>query len=73
MKVGDQVVIVRDRHGDRNGWEKVGMSGQIVRFVDLPTHSLCWDVKLDEPLPDGREFLWFSTGELQVLTSGAAA
>lgn len=69
MKVGDQVVIIRDRHGDRNGWDKVGMSGQIVRHGarGSPGTTLCWDVKLDKPLPDGREFLWFSTRELQVL------
>lgn len=74
MKVGDQVVIVRDTYGDRNGYEKIGRSGEVVRYgiVNGSGGTLCWDVKLDDPMPDGRAFLWFSTGELQVLTSGAA-
>lgn len=68
MKVGDHVVIVRDPYGDRNGWKKIGMSGQVVRYSPCSDGDiLCWDVKLDSPLPDGREFLWFSTTELQVL------
>jgi hypothetical protein len=68
MKVGDRVVVVQDTYGDRNGWGKIGKSGQVVRYGPChDTHSLTWDVKLDEPLPDGREFLWFSTRELQVL------
>ena len=68
MKVGDQVVIVRDTYGDRNGYEKVGRSGQIARygFAGGGGTMLCWDVRLDEPLPDGRVNLWFGTGELQV-------
>ena len=65
MKVGDQVVIVRDNYGDRNGYEVVGRSGEIVH-KDTAHLSLGWDVKLDEALPDGREFLWFGTSELQV-------
>lgn len=69
MKVGDQVVIVRDTYGDRNGYEKIGRSGELVRYSPRSDASGCltWDVKLDEPMPDGRAFLWFSTGELQVL------
>lgn len=69
MKVGDQVVIARDRYGDRNGYEKIGRSGEVVHYGRCggDGNSLCWDVKLDEPTPDGREFLWFSTRELQVL------
>ena len=68
MKVGDQVVIVQDTYGDRNGYEKIGRSGEVVRH--RPRSDDCglnWDVRLDEPMPDGREFLWFSTRELQVL------
>ena len=69
MKVGDQVVTVRDHYGDRNGWEKIGRSGEIIRFgaCNGTGDTLAWDVKLHAPLPDGRAFLWFSTGELQVL------
>ena len=69
MKVGDRVVVVRDYHGDRNGWSKIGLSGEITRHGSASggSDTLCWDVKLDEPMPDGRAFLWFSTRELQVL------
>lgn len=68
MKVGDQVVIVRDYYGDRNGYEKIGRGGQIVHYgyCGGGADHLCWDVKLDEPMPDGRASLWFSTSELQV-------
>lgn len=68
MKVGDQVVIVRDTYGDRNGYEKIGRSGKVVRHRPCSgSDGLNWDVKLDQPMPDGRAFLWFSTRELQVL------
>ena len=69
MKVGDQVVIVRDTYGNRNGYEMVGRSGKIIRYSPRGNKSDClaWDVKLDEPMPDSRVFIWFSTRELQVL------
>lgn len=69
MKVGDQVVVVQDTYGDRNGYEMVGRSGEIRRYSPKGDAGswLAWDVKLDEPMPDGRAFLWFSTRELQVL------
>ena len=68
MKIGDRVVIVRDTYGNRSGYEMVGRSGEIARYACTGNgDTLCWDVKLDEPMPDGRAFLWFSTGELQVL------
>lgn len=65
MKKGDRVVVIRDDMGDRNGWCKIGMSGQIMHSDS--GHGLGWDVRLDKPLPDGRKFLWFSTRELQVI------
>lgn len=68
MKVGDRIVVVRDDYGNRNGCEMVGRGGQIIRYRCTGAgDTLCWDIKLDKPMPDGRAFLWFSTGELQVL------
>ena len=69
MKVGDRIVIVRDAYGNRNGCEMVGRSGELMTYSPVGDSGrwLAWDVKLDEPLPDRRASLWFSTGELQVL------
>ena len=68
MKIGDRVVIIRDTYGQRNWYELIGRSGKVVRYACTGNgDTLCWDVKLDQSMPDGREFLWFSTGELQVL------
>lgn len=65
FKVGDRVVITNDYYGQRNG-SVVGRIGTIKKYgpgAGSPKH-LCWDVKLDVPLKDGRANLWFSTKEL---------
>lgn len=64
FKVGDRVVITQDYYGQRNG-SIVGRIGTIQkRSVINGAENLCWDVKLDVPLRDGRTNLWFSTNEL---------
>lgn len=66
FQVGDRVVITHDYYGQRNGLSIVGRVGTIVKYgPGSGSHNtLCWDVKLDVPLKDGRTNLWFSTREL---------
>lgn len=65
FKVGDRVVITWDYYGQRNG-SIIGRIGTIKKYgpVNGQGNTLCWDVKLDVPLRDGRTNLWCSTREL---------
>lgn len=65
FQVGDRVVITQDYHGQRNGLSIIGRIGTIVKYGPNSTgQQLCWDVRFDVPLKDGRTNLWFSTREL---------
>lgn len=65
FKVGDRVIVVADYYGQRNG-SIIGRIGTIQKYgsINGQGNTLCWDVKLDVPLKDGRKQLWFSTREL---------
>jgi len=78
MKIGYRICITRDYYGQRDGGSLIGRTGTIRRHEPgLKSHpgGLRWDVELDDTLPDGRRFLWFSTCELKTdaaaVTSGA--
>lgn len=66
FEVGDRVVITDDYYGQYNGLSITGRIGTIQKYGPNggARETLCWDVKLDVPLKDGRTNLWFSTREL---------
>jgi hypothetical protein len=62
---GARVEIVADYYGQADRRiSLIGLTGTIRRAVSPIFGSMCWDVKLDAPLRDGRKFLWCSTREL---------
>jgi hypothetical protein len=67
IPVGSLVEIVEDRHPSRH--RVVGLKGVVQKYAPPGGNvgTLAYDVRLAEPLPDGRQCLWFSEGELVVL------
>ncbi len=65
FKVGDRVIVVADYYGQRNG-SIIGRIGTIEWYGPNggTNETLCWDVRFDVPLKDGRTNLWFSAKEL---------
>ena len=68
MKAGDRVRI-ESAPPQRDGHPLVGKTGTIRKYSYLggSRDLLCWDVLFDSPMPDGRELVWFSTRELEVI------
>jgi hypothetical protein len=57
--------IGKDAAENNRHYQLVRREG-VVLAID-PWHGVSYDVELAEPLPDGRQCLWFSEWELVVL------